>query len=425
MASSMERIAGSSSYSTSTAAAPSRAAASVSPTTMPMTWPTQVTSLSAKHSSSCAMAPMWLSPGTSPWPKKRTTPLMASAGPGSTLSSLACALVDLTSAPKSSPGSLGRSSMYCASPAVCRSAAMCMAGAPMTMSAFSGVRFQYCAPLEAGRWYTAAADSYSGGTAWEKAPLESSSALSEQPTKNLKRKELVSEERYSPIPPGTCGASFTCSLHAASAAWKVELSHLLPRSAFSTLSATMVKGATPPKETPQSFTVHVVGSSATRMPPLTIAMSSSRRWDCLNSWTYSYSLVKGMNTRTSTSPASIATLRYPMKNSRADTRRSLLPAACTMKTEPQATWRGLRSEMGEAVQMLPPMPETLRIWWPANQWSCSRMAFMGRVWCAGREAICSANTSMMVVRVTLAPMEMPSPVTSTLLSSGTWVPATR
>ena len=55
----------------------------------------------------------------------------------------------------------------------------------------------------------------------------------------------------------------------------------------------------------------------TRMPALTMAMSSSRRWACLNSLTYSFLALKGMDTRSSTSWGSRATLRYPRKKSSA------------------------------------------------------------------------------------------------------------
>lgn len=57
---------------------------------------------------------------------------------------------------------------------------------------------------------------------------------------------------------------------------------------------------------------------------------------------------------------------YPTKNCEAGTARSPVPLPSATKEVPLAIHSGLRSEMGLPVTMLPPTPDTLRIWLPAN-----------------------------------------------------------
>mmetsp|Transcript_5750 Transcript_5750/g.22703 ORF Transcript_5750/g.22703 Transcript_5750/m.22703 type:complete len:209 (+) Transcript_5750:2336-2962(+) len=127
MASSMVRTGLSSSYCTSTARAPRRAAASLSATTSPITAPTHGTAVptATKHCSSCTTGPIALLPGTSSAPKYPSTPSIASALVGSTASSFACGRSESTGYAKRHPAGYGTSSTYCASPVTCISAATC------------------------------------------------------------------------------------------------------------------------------------------------------------------------------------------------------------------------------------------------------------------------------------------------------------
>ena len=57
---------------------------------------------------------------------------------------------------------------------------------------------------------------------------------------------------------------------------------------------------------------------------------------------------------------------------------SPVPSPSSTNSAPAAIHTGLRSEMGEAVQMLPPSEAVLRIGGPANQRACSTTALGGR-----------------------------------------------
>ena len=191
--------------------------------------------------------------------------------------------------------------------------------------------------------------------------------------------------------------------------------------------AMMALAATPPKANAASRTNHPSPSfaSITLIPAFTMAMSSSRRGDCLNSLTYSLGREKGIMTLKRTSsvlrstcltgrdheqyheqnqgntevqvmqllyfrnsqalvnhdmdrdmeqkqPIGNITLRfrqqgatmthrYPRKNSEAATFRSPPFWLSATKVAPEAIHMGFRSEMGDPVTMFPPSPDTFRI----------------------------------------------------------------
>ena len=110
-------IDGSVSYSTRTAAAPSRAASAVSPSTHARACPWNIASL-GKSGSSC-LTPASLSPGTSAAVSTRTTPGTSSAGATSSVTR-ACACSDCTGHAVSTPRArAARSSVYTAWPVAC------------------------------------------------------------------------------------------------------------------------------------------------------------------------------------------------------------------------------------------------------------------------------------------------------------------
>ena len=120
----------------------------------------------------------------------------------------------------------------------------------------------------------------------------------------------MSEARYSHIPPGEPGASGASTRSASDAVCRASRSKRLPTSRSAALDARMVLGATPPYASAASVTAKVDGSSSTRRHAVTMAMSSSRRWLCLNATTCECGESEnGSVTATSTSLGARAVLR--------------------------------------------------------------------------------------------------------------------
>ncbi len=118
---------GSGSYVTCTAAAPCRAASSLSASTQHTACPTNITS-SGKRGSS-PLTPASFTPGTSARVRTRATPGTLRAGETSTFSTRACACGDPTGQACSSPASrTPRSSVYSACPVTCSAALSCASG---------------------------------------------------------------------------------------------------------------------------------------------------------------------------------------------------------------------------------------------------------------------------------------------------------
>ena len=230
------------------------------------------------------------------------------------------------------------------------------------------------------------------------------------------------------MPPGTSGDIGRSSGRVLSASFSVSSVHGLPTSAARVFGHVTVLKLMPPNPNEMSATCGTLSimSNLQRMPAVTMAMSSSRLCDCLNSRTYSPFSVNGKMTDRRTSSGLSAVDRYPWKNSLAGTR--LVPASrdSSSNTAPHAIHSGLRSEIGEAVHTLPPTLDTFLTCGPANQRSCSLIATSPLVRTAPSSFVSDSHVLSKVVSVTLAPMTKreESGDKETSVSSGTCVGAT-
>ena len=130
-------------------------------------------------------------------------------------------------------------------------------------------------------------------------------------TKNLKRAEAASAVRYSGWPPGALGATRSSSARQAHAVSMCWASHGFPTSRSHVLGLSTTVGASPPHAKHASLTTQLPPSAAsrTRMPAVTIEMSSSRRRACLKGVANSSGRVWGTRIETITSDGCSATLR--------------------------------------------------------------------------------------------------------------------
>lgn len=102
-------------------------------------------------------------------------------------------------------------------------------------------------------------------------------------TKNLKRKDAASAERYSACPPGAPSGTRSSAASAAPPASKVPSDQTRPTIAAAARSAITHVGASPPKASAASAHTQpsALGSKRARSVAVTIEMSSSRRRACL------------------------------------------------------------------------------------------------------------------------------------------------
>mmetsp|Transcript_6130 Transcript_6130/g.15058 ORF Transcript_6130/g.15058 Transcript_6130/m.15058 type:complete len:227 (+) Transcript_6130:2835-3515(+) len=107
-------------------------------------------------------------------------------------------------------------------------------------------------------------------------------------TLNLKRKLIGSARRYSHCPPGTSGGSGMSADSPANAPVShcespASPPHVAPVRFAMAVRAVIVVGPMPPKAMSAASTFHMssTGAKSTRMPPVTIEISSSRRLACL------------------------------------------------------------------------------------------------------------------------------------------------
>mmetsp|Transcript_13238 Transcript_13238/g.41723 ORF Transcript_13238/g.41723 Transcript_13238/m.41723 type:complete len:290 (+) Transcript_13238:766-1635(+) len=261
----------SSTMSGRTAAAPACAASAVSAMTSASTCPCAVMSRSTKSTSSSTMSPKLLLPGTSAADRTARTPGTASASVVSRPRSCPLGTGDMTSEPTSSPGSGARSSVYVATPASC------------LFDATLATPARPSAPVDSAR-------TNESGTTWrnEKGgvvndPLRSARAL--------RRKDAARTRRYATRPPGVAmpcgiGTSLVSRASMAAASTSGVTGHATSRSTASTAGARTVVGATPPSATRAARRRDPSSVKSRATEPVTMAMSSSRRCDCLYATTF-------------------------------------------------------------------------------------------------------------------------------------------